>query len=328
MRLGGPARFLAEAQSEADVEALVNWAGQQQLPFIVIGHGSNIVWRDEGFSGLVIVNKLTGKEVLTEDATSATVRLGGGEIWDEAVAWAVERGLSGIEFLSLIPGTVGAAPVQNIGAYGQELSSIVKAVQVYDTKNHCFTSLPPGDCQFSYRNSRFKSADRGRFIITALTLNLTKSMPAPPFYESLQRYIDEHQITDFTPAIIRQAVMAIRSAKLPDPKQVANNGSFFTNPLVEAAVFGQLKNRYPNIKGWPASGGRVKLAAGWLVEQAGFRGVHDSATGMATWPAQALVLVNEHARSTADLLTFRQKIIDAVDDMFGVKLDQEPEILP
>lgn len=328
MRLGGPARYLAEAHSLDDVEQLVDWAKPNGTKFIVIGRGSNIIWRDEGYDGLVIVNRLAGKELLAQTDSSATLRVAAGEIWDNVVAWTVDQNLSGLEFLSLIPGTVGAAPVQNIGAYGAELSSVTKAVEVYDSQQNCFTSLPAASCNFSYRNSRFKSDERSRFIITGLVIELKKSNPAPPFYESLQAYIDEHHVTDFTPASIRQAVIAIRSAKLPDPNHVANNGSFFTNPIVDQTVFEQLKMRYPGLKGWPAADGRVKLAAGWLVEQAGFRGVHDQQTGMATWDRQALVLVNEHARSTADLLTFRQKITDKVFDMFGLQLEQEPELLP
>jgi UDP-N-acetylmuramate dehydrogenase len=328
MRLGGLARYLAEASLENEVEELVGWAKSQNLPFIMIGQGSNIVWRDEGFAGLVIVNKILGKQVLSENEQTVMVRFGGGEVWDETVAWTVEQGWSGLEFLSLIPGTVGAAPVQNIGAYGAELSTCVKAVQVFDSQNTCFSSMPPQDCQFTYRNSRFKSADRGRFLITGLTLELKKSNPEPPFYEALQAYIDEHNLTTFTPATIRQAVIAIRSAKLPDPKVVANNGSFFTNPIIAAAKFDELKAKYPDIKGWPSADGKVKLAAGWLVEKAGFSDFHDSITGMATWHSQALVLVNEHARSTKDLLEFRQKIVFKVDELFGVVLEQEPELLP
>jgi UDP-N-acetylmuramate dehydrogenase len=228
----------------------------------------------------------------------------------------------------LIPGSVGAAPVQNIGAYGAELSGVLKEAGVYDTRNDCFESIPGEECGFSYRNSRFKSSEHGRFMITHIVVTLAKDIPGPPFYEALQKYFDEHRITEFTPAKVREAVIAIRSSKLPDPKLVANNGSFFTNPFVTGEHFEELKTQYPDIKGWPAANGRVKLAAGWLVEQAGFRGVHDTATGMATWDKQALVLVNEHARSTKDLLEFRQKIIFKVDELFGVTLEQEPELLP
>ena len=161
-----------------------------------------------------------------------------------------------------------------------------------------------------------------------MTLNLRKSNPTPPFYETLQTYLDEHSISEYKPKTIREAVIAIRQSKMPDPEKVSNNGSFFTNPLVDQAKFAALKQAYPNLKAWPTADGRFKVAAGWLVEQAGFKGVRDEQTGMATWPAQALVLVNERAQHTADLLAFKQKIVDKVQTMFGVVLEQEPELLP
>ena len=328
MRLGGIARYLVDIKSSDEAVEAMAWAKERNLPILTIGRGSNIVWRDEGFNGLIIVNKIPGREIVQEDDSSATLSLGAGENWDEMVAWSVEQNLSGLEFLSLIPGTVGGAPVQNVGAYGGELSTMLLEVQAYDSKENCFIGLMPESCGFGYRTSRFKTTDHGRFIITGIVVKLKKANPAPPFYESLQTYLDEHKITSFTPATIRDAVIAIRSSKLPDPEKVSNNGSFFTNPVVSDEHFAELQKKYPGAKGWPASDSRVKLAAGWLVDQAGFRGVHDEATGMATYEKQALVLVNEHANSTADLLAFKQKIIDKVHEMFGVTLKQEPELLP
>lgn len=328
MRLGGKARWLAEAVDDEQLQRLVNWAKNRDVKFIVIGGGSNIVWKDKGFDGLVIVNQISGKEILQEDKTGAILKLGAGENWDKAVSWTVEKGLSGLEFLSLIPGSVGAAPVQNIGAYGAELSQVLKTVGVYDSKQDCFESIMNQSCGFSYRNSRFKSADKGRYLITHIVVELKKTNPSPPFYEALESYFKQHNITKYTPAIVREAVIAIRSAKLPDPVKIANNGSFFTNPIVDQSKYEQLKETYPELKSWPAGEGKVKLAAGWLVDKAGFKGVHDSETGMATWEKQALVLVNEHAHSTADLLKFKKKIIKKVEEMFGVTLEQEPELLP
>jgi len=328
MRLGGNARYLAYANSEEDVENLVAWAKSKKLPFMAIGSGSNIVWRDEGFDGLIIVNNLKGRVVLSEDDKNATVKISAGEVWDEAVAKTVENGWSGIEFLSLIPGTAGAAPVQNIGAYGAELSNTLQEVEVFDTHSRAFGVVKNEDCGFAYRTSHFKTDEKGRFIITAIVLKLKKNSPEPPFYDVLAKYFEEHGITEYTPKTVREAVIAIRSSKLPNPAVVANNGSFFTNPIIEQAQFDELKQKFPEIRAWPRDDGKVKVAAGWLVEQAGFKGVHDQETGMATWEKQALVLVNEHAKTTANLLAFRQKIIDKVNEMFGIKLEQEPELLP
>ncbi len=328
MRLGGKARYLAEAGSQREVVEMVTWAQSQGLNCLIIGGGSNIIWRDEGYPGLIIVNKIKGREILAEDEIGATVRIGAGEVWDEAVAWSVEHGLSGLEFLSLIPGSAGAGPVQNIGAYGSELSDTLLEVAVYDKKEGGFGSITAGECGFGYRTSRFKTTDRGRFVITSLVLRLKKTSPRPPFYEALQAYFDEHGITDFTPQTVRQAVIAVRSSKLPDPAKVANNGSFFTNPVVDQRKFKKLQAKYPDIKGWPVDKKKVKVSAGWLVEQAGFRGCHDKETGMATSEKQALVLINENAKTTADLLKFKAKIVDKIEQMFGITLVQEPELLP
>ncbi|MEX1995513.1 MAG: UDP-N-acetylmuramate dehydrogenase [Candidatus Saccharimonadales bacterium] len=328
MRLGGKARYLSEVSSEEEVRELVEWAKAKPVPFLMVGDGSNIVWRDEGYPGLIIVNRLKGRKILIDDEEGATISIAGGENWDEVVAWTVEKGLSGVEFLSRIPGTVGASPVQNIGAYGSELADTLVEVEAFDTENMAFGGIAKEACGFGYRTSRFKGADKGRFLITGIVLKLSKSQPSPPFYESLQAYFDEHQVTNYNRDTVREAVTAIRAVKLPDPSVVNNNGSFFTNPIISTERFEKLKAQYPDIKGWSMPDGRVKVAAGWLIERAGFKGVHDQETGMATWPAQSLVLVNEHARRTADLLAFKHKIVDKVNELFDIVLEQEPELLP
>lgn len=328
MRLGGLARYLANVGNETELQELVVWAKSQTLPIIMIGRGSNIIWRDEGFNGLVLVNKIMGRKVLSEDSHTANIKIYGGENWDNVVDWTVGKKLSGIEYMSLVPGTVGAAPVQNVGAYGGELSDSLVELEAFDMTLNSFVKLQNHDCSFGYRTSRFKTTDKGRFLITSVSLALKKIGPLPPFYDSLQTYLDKNGIHKYTPKSIRQAVIAIRQSKLPDPEKVANNGSFFTNPVISQAQFLSLSQKYPDIKGWPFKQGQMKLAAGWLVEKAGFKGVRDEQTGMATWPYQALVLVNEHARSTADLLEFRQKIIFKVDELFDIVLQQEPELLP
>lgn len=326
MRLGGLAKYLCYADETEDFIKLIDWAKAQGTKMVVIGHGSNIIWSDEGYNGLVIVDRTKGRQILEEDADSATIKIASGENWDEVVAWTVEKSLSGFEFLSYIPGTVGSAPVQNIGAYGAEIAESLISVDAIDVATKELVTIPKADCGFDYRTSRFKTTDKGKFIITAITVKLTRHSPEPPFYEALQRYLEEHSIHDYSPLTIRQAVIAIRTSKLPDPKVIANNGSFFTNPIVGNEKFEELKVLYPDIKGWPHKG-KTKVAAGWLVEQAGFKGFHDPETGMATYDKQALVLINEHAHSTADLLKFKQKIVDKVEQIFGISLEQEPELI-
>jgi len=324
MGLGGSAAYLAEVTNRAEVTEALTWARQKQLPVVMIGEGSNIIWSDEGYPGLVLIDKIRGYEVY-DRGTGIYLTLGSGEPWDTVVERAVKAGLTGIEALSLVPGTTGATPVQNVGAYGQEIAQTLVTVEAFDTKTGGFVTLAGSDCGFGYRTSRFKTTDHGRFFITSVTLRLTEGRPLPPFYGPVQTYFDERGITEPTPADLRQAVIAIRTSKLPDPAAVHNTGSFFANPVIDETKFKDLSTRYSMVPHWQTKDGRVKLSGAWLIEQAGFKDYHDAETGMATWPKQPLVLVNEHAKTTADLLAFKQKIVDAVQTKFGITLEQEPE---
>ncbi len=326
MGLGGIADCLVEVTSREEVAEAVAWAKSKNVPSIMIGGGSNIIWGDQGFRGLVIVNKVPGYEVQQQGGKSL-LYIGAGENWDSVVERSVAAGLTGIEALSLIPGTAGGTPVQNVGAYGQEIADSLLSVEAYDTTMDKFVTVAAADCAFGYRTSRFKTTDHGRFYITSLKLQLSKGNPQPPFYGAVEAYFAEHGVVKYTPAGLREAVIAIRSAKLPDPAKVHNTGSFFANPIIEAAQFAGIVKRFPDIANWPVSQDRVKLSAAWLIERAGFKDYHDAETGMATWPRQPLVLVNEKAKSTADLLAFKKKIVDAVQQTFGVTLVQEPELL-
>ncbi len=329
MRLGGPAAYLAEIHTRQELMEALAWASKQNVPVVIIGTGSNIVWRQEGFAGLVLVNKILGYELFEEDEQNVYLTIGAGENWDSVVARSTAAELTGIEALSLIPGTAGATPVQNVGAYGQDISQTLTTVEAFDTHQNIFVNLAASDCAFGYRTSRFKVADRGRFYITSITLHLTKGNPLPPFYPAVQQYLDEHPDTAPTPANIREAVIAIRSSKLPDPALVANNGSFFANPIISQGQLTQIQaDSDLAVPHWPTQEGLIKISAAWLVEQAGFKDFHDPETGMATWAKQPLVIVNESARSTDDLLAFKQKIVDAVQAKFGITLIQEPELLP
>lgn len=334
MRLGGAARFLGEVSKRSEIAEAIAWAAERNLKVIVIGSGSNIVWRDEGFDGLVIVDKILGIERFDIDEQTTFVSAGGGENWDELVGKTVAMGLSGLELLSMIPGTVGAAPVQNIGAYGCQLSDILSTIEAYDTSSSQLVTLRGSDCDFGYRTSRFKTTDRNRFFISKITLQLTKSVVQKSAYHSLESYLEQHQIYDRTPQVIRDAVCAIRSSKLPDPKLVANCGSFFANPIISHEKLSLILENNPDLARWHSKfiweqpDGQVKIAAAALIENAGFKGTRDAETGMATWDKQALVLVNESAKNTADLLKFKQKIVDAIQTKFNITLDQEPELLP
>ncbi len=328
MRLGGTADWLVEVTSKWQIGEAWRWATERSLPVIVIGDGSNIIWRDEGFSGLVLVNRIKGYDDFAEDARSHYISIGAGENWDSVVERTVASNLTGIEALSLIPGTAGATPVQNVGAYGQDISQTLMSVEVFDTTTGQLTNVPSEACGFAYRRSLFQTEYRGRFFITGITLHLTASNPQPPFYSAIQQYLDTNGISSVTPRIIRSAVIAIRRAKLPDPAEVANNGSFFSNPIITNGHLIELRADYPDMPCWPLDNGGAKIPAAWLLEQTGFKDFHDEQTGMATWATQPLVLVNEKASATADLLAFKQKIVDAVQAKFGITLTQEPELLP
>lgn len=327
MRLGGPARFLTEISDRSEIAGLVSWANENQLPVIMIGEGSNIVWSDEGFPGLVMVNKIMGHEVQQQDDINLFVRIGAGENWDSVVERYTEMGYNGIAELSLIPGTTGATPVQNVGAYGREIREVLVTLEAFDSTQNKLVTLRGDECGFSYRMSRFKSTDRGRFFITSITLNLTKIPPQPPFYGAVEQYFIDHGVTTVTPQLLRDAVITIRTSKLPDPAQVANNGSFFANPIIDKDTLQKLQDQYPTLPYWQQDDNRVKISAAWLVEQAGFKGVHDERTGMATWDKQPLVLVNEGAQTTAQLIEFRDKIVAAVEAKFQITLVQEPELI-
>lgn len=329
MRLGGTAAHFTEVHSRQEITDAVAWASAQNLPIIVVGGGSNIVWRDEGFAGLLIANRVPGFEVFEEDETNTYITVGAGENWDEVVAKTTAMGLSGIEALSLIPGLSGATPVQNVGAYGQEIANTLTTIQAFDMHANDFVTIPAADCEFGYRTSRFKVSDYGRFIIVSITLHLTKSNPLPPFYPVLAQYLEEHDIVDPTPQTIRDAVIAIRSAKLPDPANVPNNGSFFANPIISQGQLTQLQALSDgHVPHWPTQEGLVKVSAAWLLDFVGFKNHSDNETGMGTWPTQPLVLVNKGAQTTAQLLAYKQKIVDTVQTKCGVTLQQEPELLP
>ncbi len=328
MRLGGSAAYLSEVNEHQDIASLVAWAKKRQLPIIMIGDGSNIVWRDEGFEGLVLVNKLSGFEIKKIDDNTAYFTVGAGENWDRVVERVVQLGFNGISELSLIPGTMGATPIQNVGAYGSEISDTLVTIEAYDLQADKYITMKASECEFGYRTSRFKTVDKNRFLIVSVTLLLSKSKPLPPFYSSVQHFFDKNDIISPSPLDVRNAVVAIRTQKLPDVKIVANNGSFFANPVIDQDKFLQLLDNFEHIKYWRTDGNKVKISAAWLIEQAGFKDFHDEETGMATWPNQALVMVNEKAKNTSDLLKFKQKIVNTVESKFNLTLIQEPELLP
>ncbi len=322
MRIGGNARFMADIHSAGEISEIVARANQQNLPIYILGGGSNTIVHDEGFDGLVLRNRIPGFEAVADTASDATLKIGAGEDWDSVVARTVDMNLIGIECLSAIPGTAGAAPVQNIGAYGQEVAETLVSLEAYDRQAGQIVTLTNEQCGFSYRHSIFRGEYAGRYIITSITLRLFKAAPQPPFYKAVQDYLDANTITIYTPKVLREAVSAIRKDKLPDPKERPNNGSFFKNAIVEGWQLNDLRAEYPDMPTYDMPDGRFKVPTGWLIEQAGLKGqlLH----GMRVHDKNALVLINESATGYKDLAAARDEIIGAVRDKFRIVIEQEP----
>lgn len=314
MRLGGPAKFVIEIEEPDDIVEAFDFVHEHNLPFFILGGGANTLGHDEGFDGAIIINKMRGVSV-----AGNTVYAMGGEEWDKVVEAACEKNLTGIEALSKIPGSAGAAPVQNIGAYGQDISQVLKSVEVYDTLIDEFKTLTAKDLKFSYRKSILNSDEAGRYFVIALSLELKEGEMQRPFYNSLERYIEANHETDFSPKSIRRMVSEIRADKLPDPKEHASAGSFFKNVYLNDEEAAEAE-----AKGLPVYHGKDgnKINSGWLIENAGLSG--KTLHGMRVNEKAALVLINDSAKNYADLAAARQEIIDAVYKKFGYKLEQEP----
>jgi len=326
MKIGGSSRFFAEVHLPEELPGLCKNANEKNIPIFILGGGSNVIAQDAGYQGLVLRIRIPGFEVVSDDLYSTVIKIGAGENWDSVVARTVQMNLSGIEALSAIPGTSGAAPVQNIGAYGQEISETLVSLEAFDTETSTFVTLQNGDCEFQYRHSIFRGSQQGRYIITSITLELSKNQPAPPFYDSLQAYLDAHKITMYTHQTIRDAIVAIRAEKLPDPAVKPSAGSFFKNAIVEAWHVEELKASYPDLKPYDMGDGTFKISTGWLIEKCGFKGqlLH----GMRVNEKNCLVLINESASGYDDLAAARDEIIGKVRDTFRIQIEQEPLEIP
>lgn len=322
MRLGGPTRFMVEVRSPQEAKSVYDNASSKNLPIFILGGGSNVIAKDEGYAGIMIRIRIPGFNIINDDINTTTIKIGAGESWDSVVKRVVDMHLSGIEAMSMIPGTAGAAPVQNVGAYGQEIADTLVSLEAYDTQTKNFVVLDNEACSFAYRDSMFRGDQKGRYIITSITIKLSKNNPQPPFYDALQAYFDTHNTKLFTQEIVRNAVIAIRTEKLPNPKITPNTGSFFKNAIVENWQLTELKKTYPDMKVFDMGDGTSKIPTGWLIEQTGLKGqlLH----GMRVHEKNALVLINESATGYADLAAARDEIIGAVRDKFRIQIEQEP----
>jgi UDP-N-acetylmuramate dehydrogenase len=321
------AKYFTEVKSIKELEEAVGYAKTHKLPILIVGRGSNVLMVDKVFNGLVIRLKNDEIKIVKETSDHIYIKVDAGKIWDDLVNYCVDRNYQGIECLSGIPGTVGAAPVQNIGAYGQELADVFVELTAYDLKTCKFVTLDASECKFEYRDSLFKKKrSRGHFIIFNVTLKLHKNLLPKLSYSLLRMYLKDKKINNPTLKQIRNAVLVIRRQKLVDPKEYGNAGSFFKNPIISKEKYERLRNSFPNIPNYPEDNGRIKIPAGWLVEKAGWRGKSYKNVGVSQ--KHALILINSTGKATAkEVLGMVDKIKNDVRIYFNIELDTEVQII-
>lgn len=317
------ARFRARAESQEDIQEALVFASDRSLPLMVMGEGSNLVLAGD-YPGLVLNIAIGGKKIVKEEGERVWLSVGAGENWHDLVLWCLDNGLYGIENLVLIPGTVGAAPIQNIGAYGVELESCFEQLQAVCRETGKVELFDSSACAFGYRDSIFKGALKDRYIISQVTLRLNRNPQLNTGYGEIESELSAMDVLA-DPHAVAEAVTRIRRRKLPDPNEIGNAGSFFKNPIIRQDEFEPLRQRFPDIVGYP-DGDRVKVAAGWLVDQCGWKGTRQGDAGV--HDRQALVLVNYGNATGEQVLELAKKIQNSVEQTFGIKLDLEPRVYP
>ncbi len=336
MRIGGKALSLSILRTKSDIERFVERSDKNKT--IILGGGSNSIFSDTSLPYIIGLIKIRGVEVRQTNSKSTMIRVGAGENWDKFVKFTVSKNLSGIEALSAIPGTVGASPIQNIGAYGSEVKDTIVLVEAYDTKTKKWVTLKNKDCQFSYRNSIFKKYPK-RWVITYVTFKLhpTHNLPRRnkakgdhinnvkiPNYKDVQNYFAEQGITSPNLKQIRKAIIKIRAHKLPDPKIIPNCGSFFKNPFISKLSAKKLKQKFPTLPLFESEEG-TKVPAGFLIDSLGLKG--KTISNIVIYKNNALVLTNPNKASFKDLLKAQKYISDSVYKKFGITLEREVNLV-
>lgn len=312
-------RYFVESDTESEFLEFVSSYELKPEEIMVLGEGSNFLFTDD-FDGTVFYPTMKGMEIVEENDEHVWVKVGAGEVWDDFVAWAVEQGYGGVENLSLIPGHVGAAPVQNVGAYGMEAGDTIERVEAIQIEKARKETISAADCRFAYRDSIFKGEWKNRYIVTYVVFRLTKVPEFRLNYGSVREELQK--LGEVSLKNIRRAIIQIRRAKLPDVKKLPNAGSFFKNPVVSREQAGQLKERYPELPVYPVDEDRVKLAAGWLIEQCGWKGKDLGKAGV--YEKQALILVNRAGASGVEVARLANEVKKSVFMTFGVWI--EPEV--
>jgi UDP-N-acetylmuramate dehydrogenase len=319
------AKYFVEINAIDDLQTLIRSGELQKHKTLILSGGNNVLFQEDLFDGLVVYINTKGVEILSEDENEVVVRAQAGEDWPDFVRFCVCKGWHGIENLAHIPGKIGAAPVQNIGAYGMELKDSFLQCQAMDMttgENKVFTKE---ECCFGYRESVFKHELKGQYVITSVDFLLQKNAPLHLEYGNIKTYLEQNGIENPTLQQLHDAICAIRDSKLPDVKQIGSAGSFFKNPVIDVEQFEALQKEYPNIPHYDEPNGKVKVPAGWLIEQAGWKGWRDEHVGV--YEKQALVLVHYGGGKGQDIVELAQRIQDSVEAKFGIKISPEVNLV-
>lgn len=315
------AECYVQVSTTGELQEALSEARLRSANINVLGGGSNLIL-NRYLPGMTIHMGLKGRELLGESADDVVIRLQAGEEWHETVLWANAEGYFGLENLALIPGSVGAAPVQNIGAYGVEIAQMIECVHVVDVRSGDIRALTADECCFSYRDSLFKTSEGKHLIIWAVDLRLSKRPVVNTSYPALREAVPHNTAT---PSDVLTAVVAVRQSKLPDPSVESNVGSFFKNPIVDRVTAEHLKGEYPDMPQYPVDANTVKLSAAWMIDQLGWRGVEE--LGVSVSEKHALVVINRSARYASEVIEFTDKITSSVSEKYSVSLDREPELV-
>ncbi|MCG3166897.1 MAG: UDP-N-acetylenolpyruvoylglucosamine reductase [Bacteroidia bacterium] len=321
--IAAKAKFFAEISALADAREICSHKQFVKTDKLILGGGSNILFTKD-FDGIVIKNNFKGIEVVAENSDNIFVKSGAGENWHNFVLHCIENNYAGVENLSLIPGNVGASPMQNIGAYGVEIKDVFHELEAFEIATAEQVKFSAADCNFGYRESVFKNKHRNKFIITSVTFRLNRIPKFNISYGAIEQELEKMGVKELSISSVSKAVCNIRSSKLPDPKQIGNAGSFFKNPVISQELYENIKKEFANVVAYP-SGNEVKLAAGWLIEQCGWKGYRKNDCGVHM--NQALVLVNYGNASGDEIFNLSQEVMDSVNKKFGVTLEREVNIV-
>lgn len=322
MGIAAEARYFVTIQSVSELKTILV-KSFDDLPLLMLGGGSNLLFV-KNFEGLVIHNQIKGKEIVEETDSYIDLKSGSGENWHKLVLHCVNRGWGGVENLSLIPGSAGAAPIQNIGAYGVELDQVFVSLEAVEIATGEYRIFSKQDCEFAYRDSIFKNALKGKYVITSITLRLQKKPVINTNYQALSEKLKEKRIENLTIQDVSKAVIEIRQSKLPDPANIGNTGSFFKNPVIKKSRFDELRQQYPQIPYYPA-GEDIKIPAAWLIDQCGWKGKRFGDAGV--HELQALVIVNYGNATGEEIWELAGKIQGSVKQTFGVALVPEVNVV-